>query len=118
MTKIKGFLYTFIDEESGELDDIVAPNEQTARLHLGDDWIDASRCPLFSPPVDVGKWDSVVWDAHVDAGSAFDAMNAARPMSGSTTSPEALNAFNEATANHARKKARLTRLLKMSADVP
>ena len=39
MVKITTFLYTLVDEETGELADIAAPNESAARLWLGGDWI-------------------------------------------------------------------------------
>ncbi len=114
MTKVITFLYTFLDEETGVLADIVAPNESAARLSLGDDWILADRCPLFSPPVEVDKWDGVVKKAQDEAAGAFEAMNAARPGPGTMTTPESLKAFSDATAVYERKKARVTKLLNMS----
>ena len=39
MVKITTFLYTLVDEETGELADIAAPDKSAARLWLGGDWI-------------------------------------------------------------------------------
>jgi len=116
MTKITTFLYTFVDEETGELADITAPNESAARLWLGGDWILADRCPLFSQPAEVGKWDGVVKEAQVDAAKAFDAMNAAMPKPGTMATPESLKTFSDATTDYERKKARVTRLLNVSIN--
>jgi hypothetical protein len=114
MSKVTTFLYTFVDEETGELADITAPNESAARLWLGGDWILAGRCPLFSQPAEVGRWDGVVKEAQVEAAKAFDAMNAARPKPGTMTTAESLKAFNDATADYERKKARVTKLVNIS----
>ena len=65
MTKVVTSLYTFLDEETGVIADTVAPNESAARLSLGGDWILSHRCPLFSPPVDVGEWHDVVEKAPI-----------------------------------------------------
>ncbi|MBX9842655.1 MAG: hypothetical protein K2Z80_12700 [Xanthobacteraceae bacterium] len=107
-------LFTFIDDESGELADIVAPNEAAARLWLGGEWILPDRCPLFAPPAAVGDWDRVVKDAQAEASQAFADMNAARPKRGTMASMEEVKAFNEATATYELKKARVTKLVGMS----
>jgi hypothetical protein len=114
MSQVTTFLYTFVDEQTGEFADITAPNESAARLWLGRDWILADRCPLFSPPAEVGKWNDVVKEAQTQAEEAFAAMNAARPKPGAMTTPEALNALNNASADYERKKTRVTKLLNMS----
>ena len=108
------FLYTFVDEETGEFADITAPNESAARLWLGGDWILASRCPLFGQPAEVGKWDRVIKDAQAEATKAFEVMNTSRPKPGAMTTPEALKALNDAEADYERKRDRVTKLLKMS----
>jgi hypothetical protein len=113
MSKITTILFTFVDEETGEFADITAPNEAAARLWLGGDWILPDRCPLFAAPADVGDWDRVVKEAQAEAQQAFAAMNAARPKSGAMTTPQALEAFEEA-AEHERKRARVTKLIEMS----
>jgi hypothetical protein len=71
MVKITTFLYTLVDEETGELADIAAPNESAARLWLGGDWILPDRCPLFAGPAEVADWDRVVKEAQSDADLAL-----------------------------------------------
>jgi hypothetical protein len=115
MSKITTFLYTLVDEETGELADIAAPNESAARLWLGGGWILPERCPLFAAPAEVADWDRVVKEAQSDADLAFANMNAARPKPGSITTTQVLQTFNEATAEFDRKKARVAKLLKISA---
>ncbi len=117
MNEVTTFLYTFLDEETGVLADIIAPNESAARLSLGDDWILAERCPLFSTPAEVGKWNDVVLEAQIARDEAFKAMNAARPRPGTMTTPESLKAFDDAKTEYERKKARVTKLLNMSVTV-
>lgn len=112
MTKVETFLYTFVDEQTGELGDIMAPNESAARLWLGGDWIFSDRCPALAPPAGVGDWDLVVEDAQADAAAAKAVMMAAQPRG--TATPEALRAFSEAVADHDRKRARVTKLIEMS----
>jgi hypothetical protein len=116
MTKVTTFLYTFVDEATGEFADITAPNESAARLWRGGDWILGGKCPLFGQPAEVGNWDGVVKDAQAEAAKAFGAMNAAMPKPGTITTPEALKAFNNATVDYERKKARVTKLLTMSVS--
>lgn len=114
MTKVTTYLYTFIDEETGEFGDIVAPNESAARLALGGDWILPERCPLFAQPSGVGGWDKIVKQAQAEAAAAFDAMRAAAPKPGTMTTPDAFKDFNESNEKYEKAKARVTRLLKMS----
>jgi hypothetical protein len=115
MTKPVTYLYTFIDNETGELADILAPNESAARLWLAGDWILPGRCPLFAPPANVGGWDKVIKDAQAEAAEAFEAMNAARPRPGRTT-PEALRAHADASVRHRCKRDRVTKLINMTVN--
>jgi hypothetical protein len=112
MTEPVTYLYTFTDEETGELADILAPNESAARLWLGGDWMHADRCPLFAPPSAVGDWRKIVKEAQGEAAKALAAMKAAQPAG--MTTPEALAAYNDAVVDHERKAARATKLIKMS----
>jgi hypothetical protein len=116
MAKVTTFLYTFIDEETGEFDDIAAPNESAARLWLGGKWILDGRCPLFSRAAEVGEWEGVVNEAQVEAANALDAMNTSMPkpgMPGTMTTTESFKSFNDAKADYERRKARVSKLVKM-----
>jgi hypothetical protein len=114
MPKPTTFLFTFVDEATGEFADITAPNESAARLWLGGDWIFADRCPMFAQPSEVGDWEKIVRQAQAEAAAAFEAMNNAAPKLGTMTAPEALMVYNEAGAKYEKAKARVTKLLKMS----
>lgn len=112
MTQVETFLYTFIDEETGEFADMLAPNESAARLWLGDQWMFSERCPLFAPPPGVGDWDALFRGAQAEADAARAAMMAARPEAKATM--EQMVAYEAACAVYDRKAARLSRLSEMS----
>ena len=42
-------LFTFEDQETGELRSIIAPNEAAARLQLGGIWVDVERTAAWTP---------------------------------------------------------------------
>jgi hypothetical protein len=44
------FLFTFEDQNTGELADTIAPNEAAARRRLGGNWVDVERAPLWAQP--------------------------------------------------------------------
>jgi hypothetical protein len=112
MTKVETLHFTFIDEETDDFADQVAPDESTARLWLGDQWIFSDRCPLLAPPASVGDWDALLRGAQAKADAARAAMMAARP--GAKATMEQMIAYEAACAVYDRKAARLSRLNEMS----
>jgi hypothetical protein len=106
-------LFTFEDIETGDLRDTCAPNEAAARLQLGGIFTDVERTVAFgSCPID--NLDRIIEQAIANERVAHAAAQAANPMSkGRFTTPEALNAFSDAQATHAKAEARVSALLKL-----
>jgi hypothetical protein len=114
MTKAETFLFTFIDGETGERADQLAPNEPAARLWLGDQWMFSDRCPLFAPPASVMRWDLIINDAQAEADKAKAAMMAAQPKP--MAAKDEWTAYHAAGADYDRKSARATMLARMSIE--
>jgi hypothetical protein len=114
---VTAFLFTFEDQNTGELADTIAPNEAAARLQLGGDWVDVERAPLWAPPSEIGDMAKIIQQAQDEERAAHAAAQAANPMGkGRFTTPEALKKFSDAEAAHAKALARVRALLKLSAS--
>ena len=106
-------LFTFEDIETGDLWDICAPNEAAARLQLGGIFTDIERTAVFGP-CPIGNLDRVIEQAIANERAAHAAARAANPMGkGRFTTPEALKAFSDAQAAHAKAESRVSALLKL-----
>jgi hypothetical protein len=105
-------LYTFVDNETGEFADESAPNEEAARLWLGDKWMFADQCPLLASPAAVGDWGALIKRAQGEVDAARAAMMSAQP--GTNASMEELVAYQALCDIFDRKAARLSTFNEMS----
>lgn len=106
-------LFTFQDLETGELWDTCAPNEAAARLQLGGIFTDPDRTAAFGS-CSIANLDRLIAQAIADERAANAAAQAANPMGKARfTTPEALKAFSDAQAAHAKAEARVSALLKL-----
>ena len=95
------FLFTFEDQDTGELIDRIAPNEATARLQVSNG-NDIERMVLWSQPAEISRMQKIIDEAIRDERTAHDAANAANPMGKNlVTTPEQLKAFRAAEASSA-----------------
>lgn len=104
-------LFTFEDQESGELRSIIAANEAAARLQLGDIWINIERTAAWTP-CEIDGLPAIFRDAQATEAAALRAMNEANPMGkGRFTTPEALAYFTAAQEEHRKSQARREELM-------
>src|SRR6266849_260480 len=107
-------LFTFEDQESGELRSIIAPNEAAARLQLGGIWIDVERTAAWER-CEIADLPEMFREAQAAEAAAHREEMAANPMMDQRrfTTPEALAKFTAAQEKHRKLQAHrqeLTRL--------
>ena len=106
-------LFTFEDLGTGDLRDISAPNEPTARLWLGGIFTDVERTALIGS-CPIGDLDRILAEAQAEERSAHKARVQANPMGkGPIATDEALQKFSDAEAAHAKAAARVRALLEL-----
>jgi hypothetical protein len=97
-------LFTFEDQENGELRSVIAANESAARLQLGGSWTDVERTAAWTP-CEIDELPAIYREAEADERAAHRAMMGANPMGkGSVTTPEALADFSAARKGIASAK--------------
>jgi hypothetical protein len=111
-------LFTFEDQNTGQLADIIAANESAARLRLGGIWINPERAPLWTSPSEIRDLPRVIKMAQEDERAAHTALVAANRMGKQRfTTPEALQRFNDAEETHRKAQARVRALIRISTAV-
>jgi hypothetical protein len=107
-------LFTFEDQETGELRSVLAANEAAARLQLGGSWIDVERAAAWTP-CEIDGLPAIYHEAEADEQVARRGMIDANPMGkGRFTTPGALAQLTAAQERYRKCKARreeLTRLM-------
>jgi hypothetical protein len=104
-------LFTFEDQESGELRSVIAANEAAARLQLGGIWTDVERTNAFAP-CEIDGLPTLFREAQAAEEAAVCAMKEANPMGkGRFTTPEALANFTAAQQKHRKCQARRKELM-------
>jgi hypothetical protein len=107
-------LFTFEDQEAGELRDTLAPNEAAARLQLGGIWTDTERAAAWQP-CEIDRLPEIFREAQADEEAALREMMAANPMGQSRfTTPEALANFTAAQEKHSKLQARREELMRLT----
>jgi hypothetical protein len=106
-------LFTFEDQESGELRSIIAVNEAAARLQLGGIWADVERTNAFEP-CEIDGLPTIFREAQAAEEAAVRAMEEANPMGkGRFTTSEALADFQAAQEKHRKCQARRKELMRL-----
>jgi hypothetical protein len=106
-------LFTFEDQETGELHSIIAANEAAARLQLGGIWTDVERTAAWTP-CDIDKLPAIYREAEADEQAAQRAMMEANPMGKVRfTTPEALAQLTAAQEKYQKRKARREELMRL-----
>lgn len=106
-------LFTFEDQESGELRSVIAPNEAAARLQLGGIWIDVERTAAWEP-CEITGLAEVLREAEAAEAAAHREAMAANPMGqGRFTTPEALAKFTAAQEKHRKLQAHCQELMRL-----
>jgi hypothetical protein len=104
-------LFTFEDQESGELRSVIAVNEAAARLQLGGIWTNVERTAAWTP-CEIDGLPATFRDAQATEEAALRVMNEANPMGkGTFTTPEALAYFTAAQEEHRKSQARREELM-------
>jgi hypothetical protein len=107
-------LFTFEDQETGELRDIIAPNEAAARLQLGGIWIDIERTAAWQP-CEIAGLPEIFREAQAAEETAHREAMAANPMGRGMTTPEKLMALTAAQEKHRKLQARRQALMHLMA---
>jgi hypothetical protein len=106
-------LFTFEDQENGELRSVIAANEAAARLQLGGSWIDVERTAAWTP-CEIDELPAIYREAEADEQAAHRAMTESNPMGkGRFTTPEALADFTAAQEKHRKCRARREELMRL-----
>ena len=105
-------LFTFEDQETGELRWMIAPNEAAARLQLGGIWTDIERTAAFEP-CEVDGLPEIYRQAQAAEEAARQEMMAANPMGRGITTPEALANLTAAQEKHSKLQARREELMRL-----
>ena len=71
-------LFTFEDQETGELRSVIAANEAAARLQLGGIWTDVERTNAFAP-CEIDGLPTLFREAQAAEEAAVRAMKEANP---------------------------------------
>jgi hypothetical protein len=106
-------LFTFEDQETGELRSVIAANEAAARLQLGGIWTDIERAAAWTP-CEIDGLPAIFREAETAEQAAFRAMTEANPMGkGRFTTPEALADFTAAQEKHRKCQVRREELMRL-----
>ena len=106
-------LFTFEDQETGELRSVTAANEAAARLQLGGTWTDVERTAAWTP-CEIDGLPAIYREAEPDERAAHRSMMEANPMGkGRFTTPEALAEFTAAQERHRKCEARREELMRL-----
>jgi hypothetical protein len=108
-------MFTFEDQETGELRSTVAPNEAAARLQLGGTWTDVERTAAWQP-CEIANLPDLLREAQAAEEAARREMTAANPMGQGITTPEALARFTEAQEKYRKLKAHRQELMRLMAS--
>jgi hypothetical protein len=108
-------LFTFEDQETGELRSLIAPNEAVARLQLGGIWTDVERTAAWQP-CEIANLPDLVREAQTAEDKARREMNAANPMGQGITTPEALARFTAAQEKYHKRRAHREELMRLMAS--
>jgi hypothetical protein len=108
-------LFTFEDQETGELRDTLAPNKAAARLQLGGIWTDIERTAAWQP-CEIAGLPEIFREAQAAEEAAHHEAMAANPMGqGRFTSPEALAKLTAAQEKHRKLQVRRQALMHLVA---
>jgi hypothetical protein len=107
-------LFTFEDQETGELRDIIAPNEAAARLRLGGIWTDIERTAAWQP-CEIAGLPEIFRETQAAEEAAHREAMVANPMGRGGTIQEALNALTAAQEKHRKLQARRQALMHLMA---
>jgi hypothetical protein len=106
-------LFTFEDQETGDLRSAIAANEAAARLQLGGIWTDIERAAAWSP-CDIDGLPAIFREAQAAEEVARHEMEEANPMGrGRFTTPEALAKFTAAQEKHRKCQVRREELMRL-----
>jgi hypothetical protein len=106
-------LFTFEDQETGELRSVIAANEAAVRLQLGGSWIAVERTAALTP-CEIDGLPAIYREAEADERAARRAMIEANPMGkGAFTTPEALAQLTAAQKRYRKCKARRAELMRL-----
>ena len=110
-------LFTFEDQETGELRSVIAVNEAAARLQLGGSWVDVERTAAWTP-CEIAGLPGIYREAEADEQAAHRAMMEANPMGKARfTTPEALAQLTAAHERYRKCKARREELMRLMIAV-
>jgi hypothetical protein len=113
---MQNLLFTFQDQETGNLRSILAPDESAARLALGGVWTQVGRTVAWTP-CEIGGLQALLEEAQAEERAAHAAVLAANPMGKDNfTMPEALAEFTAAKERHRKAQARCSELAPLAGN--